>query len=119
MTKISDIMQLERIYRTNSDHRVVVCIKAPVRNVDTTDEWACAYTIEGLGNVRVKTVIGTDGIQAILLAMTYVATDLYTSEEYKNGTLMWDGGPLEDLGLPTAPAIQDFLRELRSRRVGL
>jgi hypothetical protein len=105
-------MPFERIYRTNADKIVTVRVGIPIRIENTANDWACAYQIDGLGDGRIRKAFGVDSIQAMILALTYVSTSLYTSEEYKHGNLAWDGG--RDLGLPAAVAIQEFLQEQKN-----
>ncbi|MHB8530524.1 MAG: DUF6968 family protein [Caulobacteraceae bacterium] len=69
----------------------------------------------GLGDGKDRKAFGIDSIQALMLALTQVSTNLYTSEDYERGDLVWEGGLPGDLGLPTAAAVADMLRERRNR----
>jgi uncharacterized protein DUF6968 len=89
-------------------------IRINVSNVikdDSSGDWKCEYWIEGLGSTGKKVSYGIDPIQAIYLALTYLSTKLYCSDEFKLGLITWGGGENEfDLGLPIARTIQEDVR---------
>jgi hypothetical protein len=105
--------QLERVFQGTGGRSITVKVSVPVRTPDVADEWSCTYQIEGLESGKVRKSFGIDAIQAFFLALTYVSTSLYTSEEYERGELVWEGGLAGDLGLPIAAAVADMLRERR------
>ena len=75
-----------------------------------TESWVCAYRIRGLGRLRAGRVTGTDGVEALLLALAALRREL----EPFGPRLTWNGEPGE-LGLPAA--IPDFLGAEFRRRV--
>ena len=102
---------LERVFQGSEGRSITVKIGIPTPTPNVLDEWSCTYQIDGLGNGKIRKSFGVDGIQAFLLGLTYVSTYLYTSEDYKNGELNWNGGLAGDLGLPIATSVADMLRE--------
>ncbi|MGI8840982.1 MAG: DUF6968 family protein [Caulobacteraceae bacterium] len=87
---------------------VEVTISPPIRQAGASGDWECTYQITGLGSAKAKIAMGVDGIQAVFLAMTYVATALYFSDEYENGELTWDGGmTVVDLGFPVTESVRE------------
>jgi hypothetical protein len=104
-------MLLERVFSGTGGCLVNVKVAVPTKTPDVADEWTCEYQIDGLGDGKTRKAFGVDGIQALLLALTYVSTKLYTSPDYESGELAWDGGLPGDLGLPTAASVADMLRE--------
>jgi hypothetical protein len=49
-------------------------------------------------------------MQALILALSMVGTELYTSEEYESGRLSWDCGAVKGhLGFPVPESIRELL----------
>jgi hypothetical protein len=101
---------------THRDGREVeVFVGIPIQEGPNGD-WKCSYRICGIGSPRLKISMGGDGIQAFLLALIYVATTLYCSEEFENGELTWDGGmTISDLGFPVADTIREEIEAKKAR----
>jgi hypothetical protein len=72
-------------------------------------EYRCPYRITGLGRGRIRMISGVDAVQALLLALQTIGTDLYTSSEYEAGTLVWPDDRSRNLGFPVAEALRDLL----------
>jgi hypothetical protein len=72
--------------------------------------WVCTYRVRGLGRARAGRASGSDGIEALLLAVEAVRREL----EPFGQRLTWTGEPGE-LGLP-AP-VPDFLGSAFRRRL--
>lgn len=73
-------------------------------------DWYCPHQTVGLGSGRVRYAIGVDTVQALVLALSMVGAELYTSPEYEAGRLNWDGGAVKgDLGFPVPESIRDVL----------
>lgn len=60
----------------------------------------CPYQIQGMGEEKMRYAMGVDTIQALILALTKVGTDLYTSQEWKMRSLTWMGDSSGNLGIP-------------------
>ncbi|HUR95698.1 MAG TPA: hypothetical protein VMY76_14030 [Gemmatimonadales bacterium] len=72
---------------------VVLELDAPAARPN--GEWSCSYRVGGLGRTRAGSVVGADGLEALLLAVVAVRREL----EPFGGRLTWAGEPGE-LGLP-------------------
>jgi hypothetical protein len=71
------------------------------------DEYYCSYRIIGLQKEENGRVFGSDALQALQLTLIRVGAILYTSEEWKNGNLSWNGD--RDLGFPLPDSLKDLL----------
>lgn len=71
-------------------------------------DWVCDYSFEGALNQR-RRIFGVDAVQALYLAMQFVASVLYTHQP----AVHWFE-PGDELGLPTVDAI-DALRLARTK----
>jgi hypothetical protein len=103
----------ERILKHKDGYELRLIVGKPIPTDDGNQDWQCDYKIEGLGNAKVRQAVGVDPIQAIMLALTYLSTTLYFSDEYKDGKLSWLGG--SDLGLPIAEIVQADVERLRAK----
>jgi hypothetical protein len=88
--------------------KVVVIIGQP-RPFPDCDDFFCPFKVEGLGHGRVIRAGGVDAIQALELALRMIGAVLYTSEEYKDGRLTWEGGTNGSLGFPVPANIRVIL----------
>ena len=69
----------------------------------------CPYQILGFGDERVSYAGGEDTVQALMLTLKKIGTDLYTSPEARGGLLTWDAGTTDrDLGFPVPDSIRDL-----------
>ena len=66
----------------------------------------CPYQILGMGDQQVRYAPGEDTVQALILALERIGTDLYRSPEAKAGLLTFNGS--RDLDFP----VPEFIREL-------
>ena len=80
---------------------VVVAFAKPVR-VPGSSDYACFYQVVGGSRAGIRKAMGIDSVQALLLALTNAASELYTSSEYKEGLLAHLTDP--NLGLPAIAA---------------
>lgn len=88
--------------------RVTVVIGKPEKFPDAEDYY-CPYQIVGLGNERVRYAGGVDAVQAMLLALKMIGTDLCTSPEAQAKQLTWQGGQSPgDLGFPVPESVRDL-----------
>jgi len=70
-------------------------------------DWVCEYWTDGWGTGLKRRAFGVDPIQAVILALTYLATNLYASDDFKRGEITWGHGQDRfDLGLPVADTIR-------------
>src|SRR4051794_26889772 len=54
------------------------------------DFWQCTYEIEWPDRKRTMKAAGVDSVQALLLALQLIGTELYTSNFHKSGDLYFD-----------------------------
>lgn len=65
-----------------------------------SEDYYCPYQIVGVGDGKIRHAGGIDSIQALLLALKKIGTDLSSLDVYKTGDLKWEGGEKGDLGFP-------------------
>jgi uncharacterized protein DUF6968 len=93
----------------DGNQKVEVLIGKPEPCPDGVD-WYCPHQILGVGSGRVRYAIGIDTAQALVLGMSMVGAELYTSAEYEAGRLGWECGAVKgDLGFPVPESIRDIL----------
>lgn len=106
--KMTDLNQPARIIATRtlqlSEEKgvsesvpVVVEIYEP-QSGEAEYEYFCWYKICGLGDERLKRCVGVDAVQALLVALVRIGSDLYSRDETKAGRLTWNQD--ENLGIP-------------------
>ena len=89
----------------DGDESVAVRIFSPRRE---DGHWSCDYEIDWPEGTRKGTSHGYDSVQALLLALNIVGSELYTSDYHKAGKLasgdLWKG-----YGFPVPKNIRDLL----------
>jgi hypothetical protein len=61
--------------------------------------YRCFFNIDGVPWGGLRYAMGSDAVQALLLAMTRAATHLYNSDEFKDGLILLNGDRNLDLPL--------------------
>lgn len=74
------------LQRSDAQHPVLVRIFAPVAG---DDSWGCRWEIHWPERVRSGEAFGDDAIQALVLALQAIGSDLYTSAAHASGALAW------------------------------
>ncbi|HUO98666.1 MAG TPA: hypothetical protein VMU01_08345 [Rhizomicrobium sp.] len=74
--------------------------------VDDGGTYFCPYQIDGIGSRVIRRAGGVDAVQALLLALQMMATDLYCSDAGRQGKLRWLGK--RNLGFPVPKSIADL-----------
>jgi hypothetical protein len=92
----------------DGNQKVEVLIGKPEPCPDGID-WYCPYQTIGRGSGEVRYGIGVDMVQALILALSMIGAELYCSDEYRDGRLIWDCGRNGDLGFPVTDNIRDVL----------
>jgi Domain of unknown function (DUF6968) len=69
---------------------------------------SCRYEIDWPSGTKSKRAVGVDDIQAILLALQLIGSELYTSEYHKNGQLVWLAAE-SGYGFPVPSTARDLL----------
>lgn len=83
-----------RTYVLDGDKDVKVSIGRPTKS-NAFDEFNCAYEIVGLSKPSRDQVTAIDAVQAIILALARIGTELTESAEAQEGRLSWLGEGLE------------------------
>ena len=86
--------------------KVIVTLGSPTPSAEGENECRCSYRILGLQKEENGRVMGSDALQALQLALVRVGTILYTSEEWRNNLLSWNGD--KDLGFPLPESLKDL-----------
>jgi hypothetical protein len=86
---------------------VCVMMGMPQRFPDGNDDYFCPFQITGMGSEQVSYGAGVDAFQAVWLTLQTIGALLYTSSDYKTGTLSWLGQ--SNLGFPVPDSIRDLL----------
>jgi hypothetical protein len=92
----------------DQSRKITILIGKPQPTPEGID-WYCPFEKLGIGSGRIKHAMGVDAMQALVLVLQMVGTELYTSGEYKAGRLEWDCGVNGDLGFPVPDIIRDVL----------
>jgi len=94
-----------KLRQGHNDTDIAVRIFAPQSD---QDGWSCKYEIEWPEGKREGAAVGFDSVQALLLALTMVGAEIYTSDYHKSGDLMWTG-PHQGYGFPVSQNLRDLL----------
>lgn len=98
-----------RTLKLKTDGAVVdvpVALFAPVRETDGA--WRCDTTIGWPDGESRKSTFGADSMQALMLALQMIGTELHVSEAHEAGALFWDK-PGNGYGFPVMPNMRDRL----------
>ena len=85
---------------------VPVAVFAPERQANGA--WKCDTTIGWPDGVSRKSTFGVDAMQALILALQMIGTELHVSETHEAGALFWDE-PGNGYGFPVMPNMRDRL----------
>ncbi len=70
--------------------------------------WSCAYEIGWPEGPRRSVAHGADALQALVLALQKIGTELYTSAHHRSGALS-GSSPGGGYGFPVPPNLRDLL----------
>jgi hypothetical protein len=87
---------VERRFNLEPNLEVVATIFAPE---ERDGSFRCDWTITWPDRSKRFYGVGEDGVQALIIAMIMIETELTVSPEYKSGKLTWLG--MQYLGLPS------------------
>jgi len=88
-----------------TDLRIEVRLYQPVQR---DKGWGCRYEIDWPEGSRVFTAYGLDALQALVIALQMIGSELYTSSYHADGLLR--AYDREDgYGFPVAPNLRDML----------
>jgi hypothetical protein len=94
-----------KLRRDEIETDVAVRIFAPQPD---QEHWSCRYEIDWPEGTRKFAAEGHDSVQALILALKMVGTEIYISDYHKSGNLSWDV-PGQGYGFPVAQNIRDLL----------
>ena len=90
------------------DHNQIITIKIGKPEIyPEANHYYCPYQILGIGKESIRFACGEDSVQALLLALSKIGIELYTSDEATSGKLSWLG--MNDLGFPVPETIKDLV----------
>lgn len=90
---------------TTGESEIRIRIFAPQQE---DDAWSCRYEIDWPEGTQVMTSWGQDSAQALILAMSMIGADIYSSSYHKSGKLMLEA-PSKGYGFPVPASLRDLL----------
>jgi hypothetical protein len=93
------------LQRSDAQHPVLVRIFAPIEGDDSS---RCRWEIHWPDRIRSGEVFGHDAIQALVLALQAIGSDLYTSDAHASGALTWSDA-WAGYGFPVPGVMRDVL----------
>jgi len=76
--------------------------------VEHDGSWSCSYEIDWPNGTRSRAAAGFDSVQALLLALQLIGTEIYTSDYHGRGQLRWLE-PDQGYGFPVPKNVRDLL----------
>ena len=70
--------------------------------------WFCGYEIDWPEGQEARKAWGIDSVQALVLALQMIGTDIYTSSYHASGNLGFEG-PGQGYGFPVPSTLRDLL----------
>jgi hypothetical protein len=70
--------------------------------------WSCQYQIEWPEGKETREMWGVDSIQALVLALQAIGSDIYTSSYHKTGNLFFET-PGQGYGFPVPVSLRGYL----------
>jgi hypothetical protein len=94
-----------KLMGTQGESEIPIRIFAPE---DQKDAWSCRYEIDWPEGTQVMTSWGQDSAQALILAMSMIGADIYSSAYHKSGKLMLEARG-NGYGFPVPSSLRDLL----------
>jgi hypothetical protein len=94
-----------RLHSQSVDADVQIDIFAPERDGEA---WTCRYEINWPAEKWSSHAGGLDSMQAVILALQKIGTDIYFSDYHKSGSLFWES-PEKGYGFPLPPSAREML----------
>ncbi|MBV8849347.1 MAG: hypothetical protein JOZ16_07150 [Methylobacteriaceae bacterium] len=97
----------ERILEWRGEHdskRIRVKLFSPQK---TKQAWTCKYVIDWPDGEKEKTASGTDAVQALIIALQMIGTEIYTSNYQKAGGVSF--ADANGCGFPVPPTLRHLL----------
>jgi hypothetical protein len=86
-------------------------IEIPIRIFapqEEDDAWVCRYEIDWPEGTQAMTSWGGDSAQALILALSMIGADIYSSSYHKSGNLVLEA-PGKGYGFPVPSSLRDLL----------
>jgi hypothetical protein len=91
----------------NGSVNVPIRLHSPVETKE--DAWTCRYEIDWPDGQWSMEAAGHDAVQAIVLALQMIGSELYTSDYHKSGKLIWERGGA-GYGFPVPINLRDLMQ---------
>lgn len=79
--------------------KITVLIYLPVKNDDGS--YSCHFQFLGFKSDKIRKSVGVDSVQALMLSLRKIGSELYNSDEYRDKKIRWECELFEgDLGFP-------------------
>ena len=92
----------------NGSNQTQIPIRVFAPEKSTNGSWFCRYEIDWPEGTQVMEAGGFDAMQALVVALTMIGSDLYTSNYHKAGALFFDK-PGTGYGFPVPANLRDLL----------
>ncbi len=109
---------LERCLCYSTDQGELAIPIAVERPVQGDQDWSCRYSIGWPDGTLHRSGYGVDAVQALLLTLQAIGTDIYTSSYHRSGRLKWLV-PGDGYGFPVPKTISDLLVGSDAASLGL
>ena len=90
----------------NGNIKIPIRIFAPERK--GAAEWSCRFEIDWPDDRRKAAAVGLDSVQAIVLALQMIGTEIYATNYHKTGKLFLEF-PGRGYGFPVTAGLRDLL----------
>jgi hypothetical protein len=94
-----------KLHEGESATEIVVRVFAPRPD---GAHWSCDYEIDWPEGTRKGAAHGFDSVQALLVALNFIGSELYTSDYHKAGSLAF-AGSWKGYGFPVPQNLRDLL----------
>jgi hypothetical protein len=95
-----------KLRENDGTREIEISMFAPKKAEDGA--WSCRYEIDWPDGRRAKEAWGADSVQAIVLALNIIGSEIYTSDYHKAGQLMFDSQG-RGYGFPVPVTLRDLL----------
>jgi len=89
----------------NGKIQIPIRIFAPERN---GAEWSCRFEIDWPDSKRKTAAVGLDSVQALVLAVQMIGSEIYATSYHKSGKLFLEA-PGRGYGFPVTAGLRDAL----------
>lgn len=98
----------ERTLKLSQDHDYRLVIVRLFSPTQLDEAWSCRWEIHWPDRLRSGEAFGHDGMQAVVLGLQAIGSEIYASDEHESGRLSWSEGRL-GYGFPVPRIIRGLL----------